>query len=118
MPKLEREIIQPNSDRILPKVNQVIYTLDSICEPDIIILAQAALQILCWQGSIGLQYKSRKRGMIQLNNHTILLKVNQVIYFIYPNSKPDTVILAKTVHQMFCWQDCFIVQNAKVGKGR
>ena len=38
----------------LPKVNQVIYTLDTICEPNIMILAQAVLQIFCWQGSIGL----------------------------------------------------------------
>ena len=45
--KLEREIIQPNIDRILPKVNQVIYTLDTICGPNIMILAQAVLYIFC-----------------------------------------------------------------------
>ena len=39
---------------ILPKVNQVIYTLDTICEPNIMILAHAVLQIFCWQDSIGL----------------------------------------------------------------
>ena len=60
--------IQSNIDRILPKVNQVIYTLDTICEPDIMILAQAVLQLFCRQGSIGLQYISRKRGILQLNN--------------------------------------------------
>ena len=50
---LKREIIQPNIYRISPKANQVIYTLDTICEPNMS-LAQAVLQIFCWQGSIGL----------------------------------------------------------------
>ena len=40
-------------DRILPQVNQAIYTLDTICEPNIMILAQVVLQIFCWKGSIG-----------------------------------------------------------------
>ena len=42
------------------KVNQVIYTLDTICEPNIITLAQPVLKILCSQGSIGLQWESWK----------------------------------------------------------
>ena len=58
----KREIIQPNINRILPKVNQVIYTLDTICELNIMILAQAVLQIFCWQVSIGLQWKRLKNG--------------------------------------------------------
>ena len=41
----KREIIKPNIYRILPKLNQVIYTLDTICESNIMILAQANLQI-------------------------------------------------------------------------
>ena len=41
----KREIIQPNIYRILPKVNQVIHTLDTICVPNIMILAHAVLQI-------------------------------------------------------------------------
>ena len=57
----KREIIQSNIYRILPKVNQVIYTLDTICEPNIIVLTQAVLQIFCSKVSIGLQCKSRKR---------------------------------------------------------
>ena len=56
----KREIIQSNIYRILPKVNQVIYTLDTICEPNIMILAQAVLEIVCLQGSIGLQWDSQK----------------------------------------------------------
>ena len=43
------------------KVNQVIYTLDVICEPNIMTLAQAVLEIFCSQGSIGLQWECRKK---------------------------------------------------------
>ena len=50
----KKEIIKSNIYRILPKVNQVIYTLDTICEPNIMTLAQAVLEIFCSQGSIGL----------------------------------------------------------------
>ena len=75
----KREIIQQNINRILQKVNQSIYILDTVCEPNIMILAQTVLKIFCWQDSIGLQYISRKRGIIQSNNHRIPQKVNQVI---------------------------------------
>ena len=44
------ELIQSNIYRILPNVNQVIYTLDTTCIPNIMILAQAVLQIFCSQG--------------------------------------------------------------------
>ena len=37
------------------QVNQVIYTEDTICVPNIMILAQMLLQIFFWQGSTGLQ---------------------------------------------------------------
>ena len=43
----KREIIQSNIYRILPKGNQVIYTLDTISEPNSMILAQAVLKIFC-----------------------------------------------------------------------
>ena len=59
----KKEIIQSNIYRILPKVNQVIYTLDTICQQNILILAQALLQIFCSQGSTSLQSKSWKRGI-------------------------------------------------------
>ena len=114
----KREIIQPNIYRILPKVNKVIYTLNTICVPNSMILAQAVLQLFCWQGSIGLQCISRKRGIIQSNFPRILWKVNQVICIMYPNSMPDVMILAQAVLQILCWQDCFTIQNAKVRKGR
>ena len=36
------------------RINQVIYTLDTICEPNIMTLDQVVLKIFCSQGSIGL----------------------------------------------------------------
>ena len=47
-------LVQSLIYRILPKVNQVIYTLDTICDPNIMTLAQAALEIFRSQASIGL----------------------------------------------------------------
>ena len=57
----EREIIQSNIYRILPKVNQVIYTRKIICEPNIMILAQGVLEIFYSQGSIGLQWEIQNK---------------------------------------------------------
>ena len=45
--KKKREIVQSWILGILPKVNQVIYTLDTICDPNIKTLAQAVLEIFC-----------------------------------------------------------------------
>ena len=115
---LKREIIQSNIHRILRKVNQVIYTLDTICVSNIIILAQAVLQILCWHGPLWVKCLSLKRGIIQSYIHRILRKVNQAIYIMYLNCMIDAIILAQAVLQIFCWQDCFTIRNAKVGKGR
>ena len=52
--KMKREIIQSLIYIILPKVNQVIYTLDTIYDLNIMTLAQAVLEIFCSQTSIGL----------------------------------------------------------------
>ena len=83
----KREIIQSNIYRILPKFIQASYTLDTICMPNIMILA---LQIFCSQGPLWLKYPSMKRGIIQSNIHRILWKViNQVIYIIYLNCMTD-----------------------------
>ena len=49
--------------RILPKVNQVIYTLDTIYDPNFMTLAQAVLEIFCSQASIDLQCKKLKRAI-------------------------------------------------------
>ena len=53
--KLKREIIQSLIYRILPKVNQVIYTLDTIYDPNIMTLAKAVLYMFfCSQAYVGL----------------------------------------------------------------
>ena len=48
----KRETIQPNIYRILPKFNQVICTLHTICKPDIMILAHRVRQVFCSQGPL------------------------------------------------------------------
>ena len=60
MPKSEKGDNSVKYLHILPKVNQVIYTIDTICEPNIMILAQGVLKIFCSQGSVGLQWEKRK----------------------------------------------------------
>ena len=41
----KREIIQPNIHKISQKVNQIIYTLDTILVSNVMILAQAVLRV-------------------------------------------------------------------------
>ena len=43
----KREIIQSNIYGILSKLNQVIYTLETICMPKIMIIAQAVVLVFC-----------------------------------------------------------------------
>ena len=50
----KRDIIQSWIYRILQKVNQVIYTLDTIFDPNIMTLAQVVLEIFYSQAYIGL----------------------------------------------------------------
>ena len=114
----EREIIQPNIHRILPKVDQVIYTLDTICLPSIMILAEAVLQIFCSQGPLWVKCISLKRVIIKSNFDRIVWKVNQVIIIMYPNCMAYIKILAQARLKIFCSQGWFITQNAKVEKGR
>ena len=64
----KRDIIPPIY-RILPKVNQVIYTSDTICRPNIMILAQGVLQIFCSQGHLWVKRLSLKREIIQSYIH-------------------------------------------------
>ena len=111
----KRELIQSTTYRNLPKVNQVIYTLDTFCIPNIMTLAQAVLEIVCSQGPLWVKCLRPKRGIIQSKFDRILWKVNQVLYIMYPNCKPDIMILAQAVLHIFC---CFTTQNDKVGKGR
>ena len=74
--KWTRDIILPNTDRILPKVNQIIYTLETTCMLNIMILAQVVIQILWSQGSLWVKCLSLKRGIIYSNIHRIA-KVGQ-----------------------------------------
>ena len=96
----KREKSQPNSYRILPKVNQVIYAKGKIYMPNIMILAQVVIQIFCWQDFIGLQCISQKREIIQSNIHRISRKVNQVIYTL-DTILVSNMILAQVVLQIF-----------------
>ena len=111
----KRGIIQSNIYRNMPKVNQVIYTSDTICVPNMI-LAQMVLQILCWQGSIGLQCESEK-GEKKSNFYRILPKVNQVIYTQDTICVPNIMILSQAVLQIFCWQDSIGLQCISQKKG-
>ena len=51
---MKREIIKSLIYITLPKVNQVINTLDTIYDPNFMTLAQAVLEIFCSQAYIGL----------------------------------------------------------------
>ena len=97
-----REIIQPNIYGILPKPNHIIYTLDTICMPDIMTIAQAVLQIFCWQGPVRVKFLSMKRGIIQSNIHRMLWNVNQVICIMHSSYMPGIMSLAQAVLQIFC----------------
>ena len=104
----KREIIQPNIYRILPEVNQVIYTIAVVYMPNIMILAQAFIHIFCWQGSTGLQCISWKREIIQPNIHRILRNVNQFILDTICMS--NIMILAQAVLQILWWEGLLCVK--------
>ena len=82
MPKSEKE--DNSANRILPTVNQVIYTLDIICKPDIL-LTRLPYYTKC---------QSRRKEIIQPNIYRILPKVNQVIYMLDTVYMPNIMILA------------------------
>ena len=110
----KREIIQPNNYGILPKLNQVIYTLNTICMPKIMTIAQVVLQVFC---PVWVKFLRMKREIIQSNIHQILWKVNQVICIMYSSYMPGIMSLTQAVLQLFCSQGCFTIQNAEVRKG-
>ena len=62
MRKLKREIIQSWIYRILPKVNQVIYTLNTICDSNIMTLVQAVLRYIVHKLPLGYNKKKSKNG--------------------------------------------------------
>ena len=87
------------------KVNQVIYTLDTICDPNILTLAQALLEIFCSQASLGYDEKrKRKREIIESLIYIILPKVNQVIYTLDTIYDSNIMTLAQAVLEIFCSQ--------------
>ena len=99
--------------------NYVIYTLDTNCEPNSMILAQAVIQIFCSQCPFWLICLCLKRGITLSNIHRILWKVNQAVYIMVCI---HTVCLiswsyAQVVLQLVMPHNCFTIQNAKVGKG-
>ena len=100
----KRGIIQSNIYRILLIVNQSIYTLDTICEPNIMTLAQALLQIFCSQGPLLVKCLSPKREIIQSNFDRILPKVKQVIYTLDTFYMPNIMTLAEAVLELYCSQ--------------
>ena len=69
MRKTKREIIQSWIYRILPKVNQVIYTLDTICDPNIMTFAQAVLEIFRSQASMR-KIEKGDNSVMDLQNST------------------------------------------------
>ena len=71
--------------------------------PNIMILAQAVLQIFCSQGPPWVRCCSLKREIIQSNIHRNLCKNNQVIYIIYmyPICMTNIMILAQAVLKIF-----------------
>ena len=96
----KREIIQSNTVfyRILPKVNQIIYTMDTICEPNIMILAEAVLEIFCSQGSIGLVEKTSEKGHKSATTSPTEKKKKYVsAYFSYLLRTSNFKILSLTV---------------------
>ena len=77
------------------------------CMPDVLILAEAVLQIFCWQSCFTIKCQSRKREIIQPNIYRLLPKVNQVIYTMATVYMPNIMILAQAVIQIWAatWQN-------------
>ena len=115
----KRNIAQSIMYGIYSNFIQIIYSLNTNCVLNVMITAQVVNQRFCQQCSLLLKCIRLKRGIIQSNIHKILRNVNLVICIMCPNSMPpDIMVLAQAVLQMFCLQDCFPIQNAKVGKRR
>ena len=117
--KREILVIQPNIYRTLPKVNQVIYTSDTIYMPNIIFLAQAVHKIFSWQGSIGLPCKSWTRGpwatiFTWLNSYKSLIQHFRLSAVMATNQNEEFVQLLyawwrttqQTFIKMFCQNTC------------
>ena len=87
---------------ILPKVNQVINTLDTIYDQNIMTLAQVFLEIFCSQAYIGLRKMEKGDNFVMdLENFT---KVDQVIYTLDTIYDPNIMPLAQASLEIFCSQ--------------
>ena len=112
---LKKGIIQSNIHRILPKINQVIMYPN--CLPDIMILAQAVLQIFMSQDCFTLQSQIRTRDIIRPNIYRTLPNVNQVINILDANCTPNIMILAQAVIQIFWSQNPLSVKRLSLKRG-
>ena len=103
MPEYEKGIIQLNVQRVLPKVNQVIYTIYPNCTPDIMILAQGVLYLFrsqVMQLRVLHNMPKSKKGDFLSNIYGSSPKHNQVIYTLDTNYIPNTMLLAQAVIQI------------------
>ena len=101
----------------LPKVYQVIYTLDTICELNIMSLAQAVLQIFCSQGPLWVKCLSKK-GNNSVKFWQNFMKSQSGDLHNVPKLYAWYHDPSSSVFLTFCSQCCFTTQNAKVRKGR
>ena len=107
-PCQKRKIIHSNIYRILPKVNQVIYTLDTICMPNIMTLAQAVLQIFCSQCCLSTQNNMSEKG-----DNSVKYLQNTLDTICMQN----IMTLAQAVLQILCsqgplWVKCLSLKRA------
>ena len=65
-------ILKPNNYRMLPNLNQVIYISGTIGKSNIMILAQAVLQLICSQCPSCVKCLNLKTGIIPSNTYGIL----------------------------------------------
>ena len=93
-----REIIQSNIYRNLLKVNQVTYTLDTMCMSNFMILFQTVLQIFCWQCPLWVKCLSQKRGIVL--HH--VLKLYDWCHNHSSSGSPD-ILLTRLLYYTKCW---------------
>ena len=70
--EMKRERFQKWIVRLLPKVDQVIYILGSICDINSMTLAEAVLEIFCSQAVIKMQKKLKRAITLQWKNTGLL----------------------------------------------
>ena len=102
---------------ICSKVNQFIYTLVYNYMHNIRILAKAVLQIFCSKGCFYTKCLRPETGVTQPNIYGIGSKVNQFIYTLVCNYKPNIRNIAKAVLQLFCSQGCSYTKYLYLKKG-